>query len=148
MENMADKIPISFDSKIKKLRIELPKYSFSHSLSKSPDFVGRKQILQKLKSLIKDTTNETGVYLVTGNRGVGKTSLVNEVIKKTSLQFNDRDEKNIKKYVKPLKGNKEIGEDIVEEYDKFSRLYLRINFGHNLTEKDILRLIARTLKTE
>ncbi|MCL2282687.1 MAG: AAA family ATPase [Fibromonadales bacterium] len=81
--------PDILDSKIKKLRIELPHYNFNHSASgESQNFVGRKQILKKLKTLVEATTDKTGVYLVTGNRGVGKTSLVNQVIKQTSLQTN------------------------------------------------------------
>ena len=56
--------------------------------------------------------------MVTGNRGVGKTSLVNKVIKETEKWWNNRS-------------------------------YLRINFEHNIKdEKDILRLIARTLNTK
>jgi len=77
------------DSKIKKLRIELPHFSFSHSSSEEESqhtFVGRKQIRKKLKKLVEATDDKTGVYLVTGNRGVGKTSLVNKVISQTSLQ--------------------------------------------------------------
>jgi len=81
---MANQILNILDSKIKKLRIELPDYHFSHSLSEeSQSFVGRKQILKKLKSLVTDTNNKTGVYLVTGNRGVGKTRLVNKLIAET-----------------------------------------------------------------
>ena len=77
------------DSRIKKVLIELPHYSFSHSSTeKSPHFVGRVQIRQKLIKLIESTIDKTGVYLVTGNRGVGKTSLVSEVIGQTSLQRN------------------------------------------------------------
>jgi len=110
-------IPEIFDSKIKKIRIELPDYHFSHSLSDKSHFVGRKKILEKLKSLIKDSENKTGVYLVTGNRGVGKTSFVDKVIKATE------------------RTNKRL-------------LHLHINFGHNLNEKDVLRLIARTLGTK
>ena len=61
---MTNKIPPIFDSKIKKLRIELPNYSFSHSLSANSDFVGRKQILEKLKSLVKDTiTGQAFIWL-------------------------------------------------------------------------------------
>ena len=77
------------DSKIKKLRIELPHYSFNHSSSEvSPHaFVGRKKIQEKLRKLV-EANDKTGVYLVTGNRGVGKTSLVNQVINQTSFQPN------------------------------------------------------------
>ena len=84
------------NSKIKKLRIELPHYSFSHSSSEeSNTFVGRKQIQKKLRKLVESTDDKTGVYLVTGNRGVGKTSLVNRVIHQTSLQPNSNLLKNI-----------------------------------------------------
>ena len=80
--------PDILNSKIKNLRIELPHYSFSHSASGDSQhtFIGRERILEKLKKVIEASHNEPGVYLVTGNRGVGKTSLVSEVIKKTSLQ--------------------------------------------------------------
>ena len=117
---MADKITTILDSKIKKLRIELPNYHFSHSLSDesdNSDFVGRKKIQQKLKSLVTDSENRTGVYLVTGNRGVGKTRLVNKVIDEIEK---DKTENNL--------------------------LPLHINFGHNLNEKDILRLIVHKLE--
>jgi len=88
--------PDFFNSKINKLRIELPHYSFSHSASgdSSHHFIGRERTQEKLKKIIEDSPNEPGVYLVAGNRGVGKTSLVSEVIKKTSLQTNSNFSKN------------------------------------------------------
>jgi hypothetical protein len=87
------------DSRIKKVRIELPHYSFSHSSSgesSHTSFVGRKKIQEKLTKLIEATTDETGVYLVTGNRGVGKTRLVSQVINQTSLEHNSDFFENIK----------------------------------------------------
>jgi hypothetical protein len=82
------KPPDIFNSKIKKVRIELPHYSFSHSSSgDSPHaFIGRERSREKLKQIIEDSPYEPGVYLIAGNRGAGKTSLVSEVIKETSLQ--------------------------------------------------------------
>jgi len=90
--------PDFFNSKINKLRIELPQYSFSHSASgdSSHHFIGRERTQEKLKKIIEDSPNEPGVYLVAGNRGVGKTSLVSEVIKKTSLQANSDFFKNLR----------------------------------------------------
>lgn len=87
-----------FDSKIKRLRIELPHYSFGHSSSEESQdaFIGRKQILKRLRKLIEIAADKTGVYLVTGNRGVGKTRLVNHVINQTSLQPNSNFIKNFK----------------------------------------------------
>ena len=114
---MTDKISNILDSKTKKLRIELPDYHFSHSLSEESHFVGRKKISAKLNSLIADKKNKTGVYLVTGNRGVGKTSLVNKVVNETQ----------------------QADSNLISLY---------INFGHNLTEKDILRLIVYELNAK
>jgi hypothetical protein len=132
--------PDIFNSKIKKIRIELPDYHFNHTSSgdSSHDFIGRERMVEKLKSVLIDSPNEPGVYMVTGNRGVGKTSLVNKAINETSLQQNDSFFKKLRILFGDKNGNK-----------NFSRLYLRINFGHKLRdEKDILRLIARTLSTE
>jgi len=82
------KPPDILNSKIKKIRIELPHYSFSHSSSgDSPHaFIGRERIREKLKKVIEDSPDEPGVYLIAGNRGVGKTSLVSWVINETSLK--------------------------------------------------------------
>ena len=79
--------PDILNSKIKKIRIELPHYSFSHSSSgdSSHAFIGRERIREKLKKVIEDSPDEPGVYLIAGNRGVGKTSLVSWVINETSL---------------------------------------------------------------
>jgi hypothetical protein len=91
-----EEIPDIFNSKIKKLRIELPHYDFSHSSSgDSPhDFIGRERIREKLKKVMEDAPDEPGVYLIAGNRGVGKTSLVNWVIKKTSLPQKSKFDEN------------------------------------------------------
>jgi len=132
--------PNILDSKIKKLRIELPDYKFSYSSSGDSQhaFIGRERILEKLQQLVEDSPAESGVYLITGNRGVGKTSLVSEVINKTSLQPDTNIFEDVK-YFFTHKNDKK----------NRNRLYLRINFGHKLKdEKDILRLIARTLNTE
>ena len=82
------KPPDILNSKIKKIRIELPHYSFSHSSSgDSPHaFIGRDRIRVKLRKVIEDSPDEPGVYLIAGNRGVGKTSLVSWVINETSLK--------------------------------------------------------------
>jgi len=82
------KTPDILNSKIKKIRIELPHYSFSHSSSgDSPHvFIGRERTREKLKKIIEDSPDEPGVYLIAGNRGVGKTSLVSWVINETSLK--------------------------------------------------------------
>jgi len=78
--------PNLLDSKIKPLLIELPHFNYGHSSNDSENtFVGRKKLISRLKELVKDTNDKTGVYLITGHRGVGKSRLVNKVIKETSL---------------------------------------------------------------
>jgi len=80
--------PDILNSKIKKLRIELPHYTFSHSSSgDSPhEFIGRERIRERIKKVVEDSPDEPGVYLIAGNRGVGKTSLISWVINETSLK--------------------------------------------------------------
>lgn len=43
-------------------------------------YVGRERIIEKLVSLLKSDTRERGSYLITGYRGVGKTSVVNKAL--------------------------------------------------------------------
>ena len=90
--------PDILNSKIKKIRIELPHYSFSHSASgDSPHaFIGRERIREKIKKVVEDSPDEPGVYLIAGNRGVGKTSLISWVINETSLKPNSGIIENIK----------------------------------------------------
>jgi len=86
----SEKIHLINDSKIKNLQIELPHYRYSHSSSEEAleNFVGRNKLFNKLRKLVETSTEKTGVYLVAGNRGVGKTSLINHVINHTSLRPN------------------------------------------------------------
>jgi hypothetical protein len=87
-----------YSSRIKKVMIQLHDYHFYHGPYKEifgdNRFIGRKAILTKLKSLFTSSEYKSGVYLITGYRGSGKTSVVNKAI----------DE--INNHVKPLKGNK------------------------------------------
>lgn len=75
----------NFSSKIRKIYIPLPDFHFFHRPSKwddiNPYFIGRKQIADKLKHWLSGTGgNSTGAYLITGYRGMGKTSFVGKVI--------------------------------------------------------------------
>jgi hypothetical protein len=90
--------PDILNSKIKKIRIELPHYNFSHSSSgDSPHhFIGRERTKERLKKIIEDSPDEPGVYLIAGNRGVGKTNLISKVIKETSLEGKSRFLENLK----------------------------------------------------
>lgn len=44
------------------------------------DFVGRKAIIGKLKSWLSDSKSSTGAYLITGFRGMGKSSFVGKTL--------------------------------------------------------------------
>jgi len=198
--------PDILNSKIKKIRIELPDYAFSHSSSGDSHhtFIGRERIKEKLKKVIEDSPDEPGVYLIAGNRGVGKTSLVSWVINETSLKnktsfteiivylififmavagilfylqifntpknyyiilliasililsfillcyfcYRQRIPKQKHENMEKVKKKVDCNRSFRNFLGYYNRLYLRINFGHNLKEKDILRLIARTLSTE
>ncbi|MCE7990963.1 MAG: ATP-binding protein [Roseivirga sp.] len=71
-------------AKIKDIYLELPDFSFFHSPSgrfrDNPKMVGRRRIRKKLYGLLTNSETKTGSYIITGFRGVGKTSLVNQVI--------------------------------------------------------------------
>lgn len=72
--------------KIKPILLELVNYSHFHSVSNQDEedinnrFLGRKNIINRLRSFIHETNKNTGAYLVSGFRGMGKTSVVNKAL--------------------------------------------------------------------
>ena len=66
------------------LYIELDDYTYFHSPTNQQQqdnrFIGRQELRSKIRSLIVDSETKSGAYLVTGFRGMGKTSLINQVI--------------------------------------------------------------------
>ena len=72
--------------KIKRIFLEMQNYSYFHSVLNDPRddvnnrFVGRKLIIDRLKSFVHETSKSTGTYLVSGFRGMGKTSVVNQAL--------------------------------------------------------------------
>ena len=88
---MSNKFDI-YSSKVKRINIPIPEFKFCHKPSSEeevdPKFIGREQITDKLYSWLKDDSTG-GSYLVTGFRGMGKSSLVgrvlNQLIRKTSF---------------------------------------------------------------
>lgn len=73
-------------SKIKDLYFEIPNFIYQHGSIKvrkgSYDlkFIGRESVIEKIKTLVEGPGTNTGAYLVTGFRGMGKTSIVNEAL--------------------------------------------------------------------
>lgn len=71
-------------ARIKNIYIELPDYEFFHSPSgisrRDKRLIGRKKVKNKLLTILQNSKTKAGAYLVTGYRGMGKTSLVREII--------------------------------------------------------------------
>ncbi|KJU83893.1 conserved hypothetical protein, membrane [Candidatus Magnetobacterium bavaricum] len=73
-----------YSSKIKRIYIELHDYKFFHGPSEVDNldgrFIGRQKLINRLTSLLTNDETKSGAYLVTGFKGMGKTSLVSKVI--------------------------------------------------------------------
>ena len=71
-------------AKLKNIFIELHNYKFFHSPEGTKKtynrYVGRILLRQKLKTILTNSETKSGAYLVTGFRGMGKTSLVRKAI--------------------------------------------------------------------
>lgn len=85
--------PINIPSRIKSIYIELDGYNFNHSPSSDNKyFVGRKEAEARLKNLLLHSGDcPGGAYLVTGYRGMGKTTLVERVIASVNKEAKDSD---------------------------------------------------------
>lgn len=81
---MSNKFDI-YSSKVKRVNIPIPEFKFFHKASSEekvdPKFIGREQITDKLFSWLKEDPTG-GSYLVTGFRGMGKSSYVGRVLNK------------------------------------------------------------------
>jgi len=85
MAKNSDEPKFEFDylkSKIKELHIPLPNFKYFHKPSSEEEvfenFVGREDISEQLEEWL--TNGDSGAYLVTGYRGMGKTSFVGKVL--------------------------------------------------------------------
>jgi len=87
-----------YGARIKSIYLELKNYAYYHNPSEisNPDkrFIGRREVKKKLKNLLTRSDTHSGTYLVTGFRGMGKTSLVNQVISEI------KSTENVNRYVK------------------------------------------------
>lgn len=72
----------SFYAKIPTIYLELHRFNFRHGTYQSPsqNFIGRDDIRSRLRAILTHNDSNSGTYLITGDRGVGKTSLVNKVL--------------------------------------------------------------------
>lgn len=73
-----------FSSNVKRITIPLPNFKYYHGASydhtKNRNFIGRESLITKLKDWLTNNQTKSGAYLVTGYRGMGKTSFVNNVL--------------------------------------------------------------------
>ena len=80
-----------YSSKVKRVNIPIPGFKFFHKASSEeevdPKFIGREQISDKLYSWLKDDPTG-GSYLVTGFRGMGKSSFVGRVLNQLTQRTN------------------------------------------------------------
>jgi len=71
-------------SRIKSVYVELKDYTFFHRPTgvkqKDDRFIGREKVIDKLKAILTNSEAKSGAYLITGFRGMGKTSIVNKVL--------------------------------------------------------------------
>lgn len=110
--------------------------SYHHACNREDDiknFIGRTSIVAKLASWLKDTraSKYTGAYLITGYRGMGKSTFVYKAIKRL------------------------IEENEYEKYDKYSPndkvkyVPVTINVGNELLEtKDLLAMFCKLTSLE
>ena len=72
-----------YSSKVKRINIPIPGFTLFHKASSEeqvdPKFIGRERISDKLYTWLKDDP-AGGSYLVTGFRGMGKSSFVGRVL--------------------------------------------------------------------
>jgi hypothetical protein len=84
MSESSNSYNMGFSSRIKKIFIELHGYTFFHGPSEMKHidkrFIGRLDIINKLKAILINSDTRSGSYLVTGYRGMGKSSFVGKVI--------------------------------------------------------------------
>lgn len=73
-----------FSANIKDVYIELTDYEFVHSPFSeelpTARFIGRENIKNRIRAILQNSASQSGAYLVTGFRGMGKTSLIRQVI--------------------------------------------------------------------
>ena len=74
-----------YSSELKSILIPLDNFNHYHDADNTngldDSYIGRERIIGKLKNWITDENSLVGTYLVTGYRGMGKSSFVNRVLK-------------------------------------------------------------------
>lgn len=95
MTSRNDKIPTNkyndkYSSLIRPIKIFLP--TQDNKEHRYDDFVGRERLMERLFNWLSDKKKESGSYLVTGFRGMGKTILVERVVSKLTREVKEKSE--------------------------------------------------------
>lgn len=120
MAESPDYLQKNFTLKTTSYLLELEEYEFFHSPfsldEKKLDtkFIGRDKELSRLRLILENSKTKSGAYLITGFRGMGKTSIVRKAIK----QVNEENIKinKVRKYI-PIEVS--LAQDDLEEMDVF-----------------------------
>ena len=117
----------AFKAYIPDIFLELPNYKFHHHPIDSfrQKFFGRKLVRQQLLNILKSSDKNRGAYLVTGYRGMGKTSYVRKAI----AEYKDH-----------LESQKNVATQLVDHHISFAQ--------NDLKELDILRQITKFIKDD
>lgn len=119
-----------YSAKIKDVYIELKDYRFFHSpYSKDKDveakqrFIGRNKVKDRIMSILGHTEIRSGSYLITGFRGMGKTSVVREAIFDHNNLKNSKEQKNRKNDSTPLSNtHKDKKKDYFKKFIKIIKI--------------------------
>lgn len=87
---LANKFDDQYTSLIRPIKIFLPPRKEEGEESKYEDFVGRERLMERLFLWISDRKQKSGSYLVTGFRGMGKTSLVERTTERLTRETNSK----------------------------------------------------------
>lgn len=99
MSNKTNKVPLNpyndkYSSLIRPIKIFLPTDGGKNVGERGgrDDFVGRERLMERLYNWLFDKKNDSGSYLVTGFRGMGKTKLVERVINRLTRDVDEKSE--------------------------------------------------------
>lgn len=83
-----------YTSKVKRFNIPLPSFNYFHRASSEEKvdtkFIGRERISKRLYSWLTEEKTKSGSYLITGYRGMGKSSFVGRILYELSVQTTGR----------------------------------------------------------
>lgn len=120
-------------SKIQSIYFELPNFSFYHSPSGREDketskvnFIGREKLHKRIYDVLANSNSKSGAYLVTGFRGMGKTSLVRKVISKYKYDV-ERECENLTNKNKVIDIELNLAQDDLKDIELLKQLAQKIH---------------------